>query len=110
MPFEVGRAKTGGRVKGVPPKKTVFTEHLEANDFDLIREVVALFRRLDDSDRIPLVCKMLDFAYAKKNVAEITVAEAQKVLEDDLAAQGFDVGTALNSTIECAEGEIISGD
>jgi len=104
MPFEKGRQKTGGRKPGVPNKRTAFVEQLEAQGFDITQEAIRLFHALEDKDKTPLLVKMLEFVFPKRASNEISIEDAQRVLEDDLSAKGFNVGSVVSGIVESVEG------
>lgn len=86
MPFEKGRPKTGGRVKGTP-NLTSLT--LRENIADLLvkqlPKVVADLDKLEPKDRVNAWIKLLDFALPRLQRSE-TVLDLTKLSAADIDA------------------------
>ena len=69
--FQKGRAKTGGRKKGTPNKKTAqFKEIL--GDFDTVTELKELYQTTDKDDLKFAICKeFLKYEYPQRKAVEI---------------------------------------
>lgn len=69
--FEKGRAKTGGRQKGTPNKKTAEFKQV-LGDFDTVREMVKLFYTTEKDDLKVAICKeFLKYEYPQRKAIEL---------------------------------------
>lgn len=86
--FLPGRAKTGGRAKGVRNKETMLIDELKAHGFDLVGELLRALPFAKPEAQIAVMAKMLDFVYPKKTITEISLADAKAVIERELIERG----------------------
>ena len=69
--FQKGRAKTGGRKKGTPNKKTAQYKEI-LGDFDTVTELKELYQTTDKDDLKFAICKeFLKYEYPQRKAVEI---------------------------------------
>lgn len=90
MPFQKGKAKTGGRQKGVPNKRHTIFESLEQirTEDNVPIDIVKLFfdglMTMPPYQRVDALLKLMEFVYPKQKLLELSTGEAgfKIVIED----------------------------
>lgn len=71
MPFEPGRAKTGGRTKGTANRATqALKKALEDANFDVVTEILAIYPELDNGLKTSILKDLMQYLYPKLKAIE----------------------------------------
>jgi hypothetical protein len=67
MPFEKGRAKTGGKVKGqISPKTVLLQEIFEHNKYNPVESLLRLLPELDVRDQAKVHLDLMQYLFPKQ--------------------------------------------